>query len=715
MSTRFDIHSNQKTSVNCRECKYVDRTYVPPEFVNLHPSERTTVDLLILGEAPGAEEEKQGRPFVGRSGQVIRPIIDRLGEAGIKLIVANAVNCRPPHNSTPDAKDIKQCNFIVQNLVQTYKPKAIIALGSVAKDAVRYTLDLKEFKESLVNLAGRVFTDNKTGIKCIAAPHPSQFVRTRVGAIFEEIRLAFELALQAIGNTDIALSLVDITQETVLLKVVDQAKVNSNLIALRRTITDCIEKASDAIHAHPFLHTIAQAVKHYLQRKEPIVDLKGYNLVRITPYNTSEGSYIRFWLHKGKETVVRDIPGYVPVFFDPNTVSRNINEVPFVRNLKQLQFGYIPLRKFNYINRLASELAFELGTTVRIPGLYFVQDRPEQTWAQMLSVIGKNIGSDLHIWYIDIEVMHEDTGQFPNPNQAEHPVVVVTIYDSAYQDYHSFVLKHTLPKDSIVNEILSASDLKDRFPDQVETLHNLTIHTAQTEKQLFEQLLNLLGERKPNILTGWNVYFDIVYMYNRAGKLGCFKQKDLSQLINYLATEYYGFPNSLQFEPKLYYPANIFEAERAAPFANILLHETFDMLSMYKWMTTGEKRSYSLEYTAKSVLRVSGKLKHTGSIKYLFEKNPLHLVAYNVLDVVLTVLLDDALMLTSMANEISHITGQTFLREYSHLRVFPPSLYLYGLKALDKAIVGTKAGTSASSPPLTAAFVRQPVPGLYGL
>jgi len=456
-------------------------------------------------------------------------------------------------------------------------------------------------------------------------------------------------------------------------------------------------------------------VLQFQKTKEPTIDLKDYDIVRITPYYTTDSNIgkMRFWFRKKENLVFRDIEGYVPVFYSEEELDKPTKHTADTKLIDDLKFAFISLKDYNRIFRLARDIVFILGQTFKIPGLYYVQERPEQTWAQLLHAIARNIGSDVRLWYMDIEVAHDDTGEFPNPNEAVWPIVVVTVYDSIRNRYTIHALEKQVTKEQIFGELHNVGMLFEKYPDIVKA-ENIDIHIYETETKLIEAVLEQLAKDKPDEILGWNVYFDVVYLYNRAVKKKAFGKTSLKDLIHYLATRYYDFPDTIVFEPKLYYPATIFESEKASPFANILLHETLDLLSVYKWMTTGEKRSYSLDYTAKTVLGVSGKLKHSGSIAYLFDNNPAHLFAYNLLDVILTVLIDKTLILSTVTNEIRHISGQTLLSEYSHLRVFPPSLYLYGFKELHKAIVGTRPPSSTGSPPLTAAFVRQPVPGIYG-
>ena len=93
----------------------------------------TDADLMFIGEAPGADEDRQGEPFVGRAGQLLTQII----EGGMKLkredvYIANVLKCRPPGNRNPEPVEVETCNPYLVRQIELIQPKVIIALGSFA-------------------------------------------------------------------------------------------------------------------------------------------------------------------------------------------------------------------------------------------------------------------------------------------------------------------------------------------------------------------------------------------------------------------------------------------------------------------------------------------------------------------------------------------------------------------------------------------------------
>ena len=88
--------------------------------------------LMFVGEGPGADEDEQGEPFVGRAGQLLTQIIKAMGFAREDVYIANVVKCRPPNNRNPEPDEIAQCSPFLQAQIASIKPKVIVALGKFA-------------------------------------------------------------------------------------------------------------------------------------------------------------------------------------------------------------------------------------------------------------------------------------------------------------------------------------------------------------------------------------------------------------------------------------------------------------------------------------------------------------------------------------------------------------------------------------------------------
>ena len=89
-------------------------------------------ELMFIGEAPGADEDIQGEPFVGRAGQLLTNMIKAMGLRREDVYIANIIKCRPPNNRTPEREECETCSPFLMRQVAAIKPKVIVALGAVA-------------------------------------------------------------------------------------------------------------------------------------------------------------------------------------------------------------------------------------------------------------------------------------------------------------------------------------------------------------------------------------------------------------------------------------------------------------------------------------------------------------------------------------------------------------------------------------------------------
>jgi DNA polymerase len=98
-------------------------------------------DLMFVGEAPGADEDIQGEPFVGRAGQLLTKIIEAIGMTREEVYIANVIKCRPPNNRNPEPDEVEQCAPFLFRQIDIIKPKVIVALGKFAAQCLLKTND----------------------------------------------------------------------------------------------------------------------------------------------------------------------------------------------------------------------------------------------------------------------------------------------------------------------------------------------------------------------------------------------------------------------------------------------------------------------------------------------------------------------------------------------------------------------------------------------
>jgi uracil-DNA glycosylase family 4 len=126
-------------------------------------------ELMFIGEAPGADEDQQGEPFVGRAGQLLNNMIKAMGLRREDVYIANIIKCRPPGNRTPERDECETCSPFLMRQIAAIKPKAIMALGAVAaKTLLAINAPMSEFR-------GRWF--DFRGTKLAVTYHPAFLLR----------------------------------------------------------------------------------------------------------------------------------------------------------------------------------------------------------------------------------------------------------------------------------------------------------------------------------------------------------------------------------------------------------------------------------------------------------------------------------------------------------------------------------------------------------
>lgn len=127
--------------------------------------------LMFVGEAPGADEDRLGEPFVGRAGQLLTKIIEAIGLARADVYIANVIKCRPPGNRNPEADEVATCEPFLFEQIDVIRPKVIVALGTFAAHALLKT------DAPISRLRGRVH-DFRGGSKLIPTFHPAFLLRS---------------------------------------------------------------------------------------------------------------------------------------------------------------------------------------------------------------------------------------------------------------------------------------------------------------------------------------------------------------------------------------------------------------------------------------------------------------------------------------------------------------------------------------------------------
>lgn len=129
-------------------------------------------DLLVVGEAPGANEDRQGEPFVGRAGQLLNHILLAFEQSRDSIYIANVLKCRPPNNRDPSAAEVAQCTPFLEQQIALLQPKLIVATGRIA---AQYLLGSREPLAKLRQQTHRFGPDN-TPLR--VTYHPAYLLRS---------------------------------------------------------------------------------------------------------------------------------------------------------------------------------------------------------------------------------------------------------------------------------------------------------------------------------------------------------------------------------------------------------------------------------------------------------------------------------------------------------------------------------------------------------
>jgi DNA polymerase len=129
-------------------------------------------EWMIIGEAPGAEEDRQGEPFVGRAGQLLNAMLLAIGLKREQVYIANILKCRPPNNRDPRPEEEDACRDYLERQIRLLKPKIILAVGRIAAQ------NLLRVDTPIGKMRGRVYQYQDQGIPVVITYHPAYLLRS---------------------------------------------------------------------------------------------------------------------------------------------------------------------------------------------------------------------------------------------------------------------------------------------------------------------------------------------------------------------------------------------------------------------------------------------------------------------------------------------------------------------------------------------------------
>ncbi|MCP5159056.1 MAG: uracil-DNA glycosylase [Gammaproteobacteria bacterium] len=153
-------------------------------------------EWLVIGEAPGADEDRQGEPFVGRAGKLLNPMLLAIGLQREQVYIANILKCRPPQNREPTPAEAAQCRPFLQRQIELIQPRIILAVGRIAAQ------NLLETDTQIGKLRGRVHRFGASRIPLVVTYHPAYLLRSprEKRKAWDDLRLARRtLATEPLG------------------------------------------------------------------------------------------------------------------------------------------------------------------------------------------------------------------------------------------------------------------------------------------------------------------------------------------------------------------------------------------------------------------------------------------------------------------------------------------------------------------------------------
>ena len=183
--TALDWDSLQARVARCTRCRLAE-SRTQTVFGVGNPA----ADWMIVGEAPGADEDRQGEPFVGRAGQLLNAILHAVGLQRDQVFIANILKCRPPRNRDPKNEEVEQCLPYLERQVELIKPRLIVALGRVAAQ------NLLSSNEPIGRLRGRTHSFGSADIPVVVTYHPAYLLRSPLEKrkVWQDMQMAVSLA-----------------------------------------------------------------------------------------------------------------------------------------------------------------------------------------------------------------------------------------------------------------------------------------------------------------------------------------------------------------------------------------------------------------------------------------------------------------------------------------------------------------------------------------
>ncbi len=186
-TSRLDWPALGERVASCTGCE-LHRTRIQTVFGTGNPQ----AQWMVVGEAPGADEDRQGEPFVGRAGQLLNAMLRAVGLAREQVYIANILKCRPPRNRDPRPEEVSCCEGYLHRQVELIRPRIILAVGRIAAH------NLLKTDVSLGRMRGQCYRYSDTDIPVVVTYHPAYLLRSpgEKRKAWEDLRFAARICAE---------------------------------------------------------------------------------------------------------------------------------------------------------------------------------------------------------------------------------------------------------------------------------------------------------------------------------------------------------------------------------------------------------------------------------------------------------------------------------------------------------------------------------------
>ncbi len=174
------INPSKQNDVGALDWEQLEQRVLACTLCELHKTRTQAVfgvgnkdaDWMIIGEAPGAEEDRHGEPFVGRAGQLLNAMLEAVGLKREEVFIANVLKCRPPNNRDPRAEEVASCEPYLKRQIELVQPKIILCVGRIAAQ------NLLKTDMPIGRMRGRKHVYEPLNIPVIVTYHPAYLLRS---------------------------------------------------------------------------------------------------------------------------------------------------------------------------------------------------------------------------------------------------------------------------------------------------------------------------------------------------------------------------------------------------------------------------------------------------------------------------------------------------------------------------------------------------------